>query len=101
MNALVRARLVAAPPWALVLLALLVVVGGAVPAHVHTDVSPGLYNTAHVLENLAARSAAVSVPEAAPTGVVAVPARVKLVAAESIPSAPILRGPDSRSPPTA
>ncbi len=101
MNAFIRGPRSAAPPWALALLALLVVVGGAVPAHVHTDVSPGLYNTAHVLENLAARSAAVSVPEASPAGVVAAPARVKLVAAESIPSAPVLRGPDSRSPPTA
>ena len=101
MSALVRTRRGAAPHWALALVALLLVVGGAVPAHVHTDVSPGLYNTAHVLENLAARSAAVSVPEASPTGVVEAPARVKPVAAESIPSAPVLRGPDSRSPPTA
>ncbi|MET0850484.1 MAG: hypothetical protein ABW020_05060 [Candidatus Rokuibacteriota bacterium] len=101
MSAFARGSCLAVPRWALVVLALLVVASGAAPAHVHTDVSPGLYNTAHVLENFAARSAAVSVPEALPAGVAEAPAQVKPVAAESIPSAPVLRGPDSRSPPTA
>ena len=89
------------PARALALLALLVFVGGAVPAHVHADVSAGFYNTAHVLENLAARSAAASVPEASPAGVVDAPARVTLPAADPLPAAPVLRGADSRAPPYA
>src|SRR5262245_31608494 len=101
MSAFVRGRRGAAPHWALALLALLLVTSGAVPAHVHADVSPGLYNTAHVLENHAARSADVSVPAASPAGVVEAPARVKIAAAESVPTAPVVRGPDSRSPPAA
>jgi hypothetical protein len=101
MSALVRARRVAAPPWVLALLALLLVIGGAAPAHVHTDVSPGLYNAAHVLENLAARSADLSVPEASPAGVVEAPARTRLAAASPRPSIPVLRRAASRAPPTA